>query len=271
MKMRETAILAGALTLVAGIPPAQAYELGSPGFVQKPGVVLGAAAAAPPPGLYAFEQVFTYQTHLVGPGAPVDANGAATGVKASVIAQGFVYVPGWTFLGGTYDFAAAVPFVSASAGAPINNNPSGVHNAFFANELSWQFGDSGFFLKAGLGVYAPTGTLEGPAGLGSIGNPWWTVQPNLVFSYLKDGWNLTANVFDEINTANTRTDYRTGDISTPSSRPPRLSASGRWAPLPITWGRSRTIVRVRSMAALSTSTAITSGPPAGWWATTSVP
>jgi hypothetical protein len=212
MKMRETAILAGALTLVAGIPPAQAYELGSPGFVQKPGVVLGAAAAAPPPGLYAFEQVFTYQTHLVGPGAPVDANGAATGVKASVIAQGFVYVPGWTFLGGTYDFAAAVPFVSASAGAPINNNPSGVHNAFFANELSWQFGDSGFFLKAGLGVYAPTGTLEGPAGLGSIGNPWWTVQPNLVFSYLKDGWNLTANVFDEINTANTRTDYRTGDI-----------------------------------------------------------
>lgn len=213
MKRRETtAIMVGALTLTTGMPAAQAYELGSPGFVQKPGVVLGAAAAAPPPGLYSFEQLFTYQSHLVGPGAPVDANGSATGVKASVVAQGFLYVPGWTFLGGTYDFAAAVPFVSASAGAPVDNSPSGVHNAFFANELSWRFGDSGFFLKAGLGVYAPTGTLEGPAGLGNIGNPWWTIQPNLVFSYLNDGWNLTANIFDEINTANSRTGYRTGDI-----------------------------------------------------------
>lgn len=65
---------------------------------------------------------------------------------------------------------------------------------------------------SGRRVYAPTGTLQGPSGLASIGNPWWTIQPNLVFSYLKDGWNLTINVFDEINTANTRTDYRTGDI-----------------------------------------------------------
>jgi len=47
-----------------------AYEFGSPGYLQKPGIVLGAAAAAPPPGLYGFEQAFTYQSKLVGPGAP---------------------------------------------------------------------------------------------------------------------------------------------------------------------------------------------------------
>ena len=31
-------------------------------------------------------------------------------------------------------------------------------------------------------------------------------------SYLKDGWSLTANVFDEINTASTVTNYRSGDV-----------------------------------------------------------
>lgn len=83
---------------------------------------------------------------------------------------------------------------------------------FLANELSWSLSDSGFFAKAGLGMYVPTGTLQGPAGLSNVGDPWWTFQPNLVFSYLKDGWNLTVNVFDEINTANSRTNYRSGDV-----------------------------------------------------------
>jgi len=126
--------------------------------------------------------------------------------------QGFLWVPGWSFLGATYDAVAALPFVSASVGSPYNLAPAGMHNAFFANELSWRLGDSGFFVKAGLGMYVPTGTQQGPSGLGNVGNPWWTFQPNIVVSYLKDGWNLTANVFDEINTANTLTNYRSGDI-----------------------------------------------------------
>jgi hypothetical protein len=31
----------------------------------------------------------------------------------------------------------------------------------------------------------------------------------MVVSYLKDGWNLTANIYDEINTRNTITKYQT--------------------------------------------------------------
>ena len=211
MRMRRKAVAAGVLTLSAVASGAHAYEFGSPGWAQKPGLVIGAAAAAPPPGLYGFDQVFTYQSKLVGPGAP-NVDGAKTGVKADVAAQGLLWVPGWNFLGATYDAVAVLPFISASVGSPINVAPSGMHNAFFANELSWKLGDSGFFVKAGLGMYAPTGTQQGPNGLGNIGNPWWTFQPNLVVSYLKDGWNLTANVFDEINTANTVTNYRSGDI-----------------------------------------------------------
>src|SRR5260221_3321312 len=37
-------------------------------------------------------------------------------------------------------------------------------------------------------------------------------MPEFVVSYLKDGWNLTANVYDEINTKSTVTQYRSGDI-----------------------------------------------------------
>ncbi|OAF19172.1 SphA family protein [Bradyrhizobium neotropicale] len=212
MRKRNVAVAAGVLTLSAVATAANAYEFGSPGWAQKPGVVLGAAAAAPPPGLYGFDQAFTYQSSLVGPGAPANPGGAATGVKVDVFGQGLLWVPGWNFLGASYDAVAVVPFVSASVGPPIDVNPSGVHNMFLANELSWRLGDSGFFVKAGLGLYAPTGTLQGPTGLSNVGNPWWTFQPNIVFSYLKDGWNLTINVFDEINTANSRTNYRSGDV-----------------------------------------------------------
>jgi hypothetical protein len=98
-------------------------------------------------------------------------------------------------------------------GAPVNVQQAGMHNTFIAPiELSWKLGDSGFFAKAGLGMYVPTGSVSGPNGLGNVGNPWWTFQPNVSFSYFKDGWNLTANLFQEINTASTVTGYRSGDV-----------------------------------------------------------
>jgi len=49
------------LTLSAIASTAHAYEFGFSGAVQAPGIVLGASAEAPPPGLYGFNQVFTYQ------------------------------------------------------------------------------------------------------------------------------------------------------------------------------------------------------------------
>jgi hypothetical protein len=49
----------------------------------------------------------------------------------------------------------------------------------------------------------------------SAGPPDWTVsafQPEFVVSYLKDGWNLTANIFEEFNTSNSITGYTSGDV-----------------------------------------------------------
>jgi hypothetical protein len=209
MRMR-TAVLA--IAAISVTTPAHAYEFGYPGWAQKPGIVIGAAAEAPPPGLYGFDQLLTYQAHLVGPGTPLNANGAPTRVTGDTLAQGFVWVPGLKVLGATYDAVAVFQVISATVGPPINFDATGLHNAFTAQELSWKLGESGVFVKAGFGAYLPTGNLQGPTGLQNIGNPWWTFQPNLVVSYLKDGWNLTANVFDEINTENVRTKYLSGDI-----------------------------------------------------------
>jgi hypothetical protein len=191
---------------------AQAFEFGSPGWEQKPGLALGASAGVPPPGLYMFDQTLTYQSKIVGPGAP-DVGGKSTTMNADAAALGLLYVPGWTFLGATYDAVLVQPYLNDSFGSPLNLQQSGLHNTYIVpGELSWRLGDSGFFVKAGLGIYAPDGTMTGVNKLDNIGNPWWTFQPEIILSYLKDGWNITANVFQEINTASTVTGYRSGDI-----------------------------------------------------------
>jgi len=172
-----------------------------------------------------FNQVFTYQAHLVGPGtASLNPGGTRnTGVQAAVDVQGFLFVPGWTFLGATYDALIVQPFVEGSLGQPFNIQESGAHNTYIVPvELSWKLADSGFAIKTGLGIYVPDGTQHNfiPGVTGSsagtgypfIGDPYWTFQPEFIISYLKDGWNLSAAIYDEINTRNTVTHYTTGNI-----------------------------------------------------------
>ncbi len=80
----------------------------------------------PPPGIYMFNQVFTYQANLAGPGVNNALGGARTGVQAAVDIQGFIFVPGWTFLGATYDALIVQPFVMSSVGEPVNAQASGM-------------------------------------------------------------------------------------------------------------------------------------------------
>src|SRR6201996_756762 len=180
----------------------------------EPGVLIGASAGVPPPGIYMFNQVFTYQANLTGPGVTSAlAGNTKTGVQAAVDVQGFLFVPGWTFLGATYDAVLVQPFVMDSFGAPINVQQTGVHNTYIVPvELSWKLADSGFAIKTGLGIYTPDGTVNGVTGTGNIGNAFWTFQPEVIVSYLKDGWNLSAAIYEEFNTRNTVSNYRSGNI-----------------------------------------------------------
>lgn len=206
----SAAQIAGAAALAW---PAAAFEAGYIGAAQKPGIVLGQSAATPPPGLYMFNNILNNSGSLVGPGAPSRPAGGRTSVEIPGGALGLMWVPGWTLFGATYDATMFQPAMRIGLGAPIHTNPGGLHNTFIAPVgLSWKLGDSGFYLKAGLGIWLPTGTRGGANGLANIGAPWWTFQPNLVLSYVKDGWNFTANISQEINTANSITDYTSGNV-----------------------------------------------------------
>ena len=189
--------------------PALAYEAGMPGAIQKPGLTLGGGSAGlPGPGIYMFDQFLTYQSQFKGPNVP---NGPTNNAIAA--ATGFLFVPGWNFLGATYSAVVLLPFFKTDLGAPLNVEPAGMHNTYIVPaELSWKLGDSGWFIKSGLGMYVPDGTIQGPAGLSNVGNPWWTFQPEFIVSYLKDGWNLTANIFVDFDTRNSITGYLSGDI-----------------------------------------------------------
>jgi hypothetical protein len=207
MKSIIKALLAAAGVAAFAFSPANAYEA-SPAQT-KAGLLIGASAGIPPPGIYMFNQIFTYQTNLVGPNAP-----ASFGRQVNADIQGFIFVPGWTFLGASYDALIVQPFVSVGISDPAPLNIAGVFNTYIVPiELSWtKIGGTGFAVKTGLGIYVPTGTIQGPAGLGNVGAPYVTFQPELALSYLANGWNLTAYLYDEINTANTRTNYTTGNI-----------------------------------------------------------
>jgi hypothetical protein len=207
-----------ALPAAAGVfalswSPANAIEAGVAAQT-KAGAFIGASADVPAPGIYMFNQFFTYQANLAGPGTgPALGNNTKVGVQAAVDVQGFLFVPGWTFLGATYDAVIVQPFVEQSVGLPVDAQFAGVHNTNIVPvELSWKLADSGFAIKTGLGIYTPDGTVNGVYGTGNAGSPFWTFQPELIGSYLKDGWNLSAAIYEELHTRNTVSQYTTGNI-----------------------------------------------------------
>ncbi|WP_298106125.1 transporter [Bradyrhizobium sp.] len=212
MKFDSKALLAAAGLTALAFTPAYATEGGDQ--ATKPGAFIGASAGVPPPGIYMFNQVFTYDANLVGPGtARLNPPGTKTGVQAAVDVQGFLFVPGWTFLGATYDAVIVQPFVQQSLGSPINVQAAGMFNTYIVPvELSWKLGTSGFAIKTGLGIYLDDGATTSPATLNGPANPYYTFQPELIVSYLANGWNLTAAMYDEINTENRVTHYTTGNI-----------------------------------------------------------
>jgi hypothetical protein len=223
------AAAAAAGVAALAISPADAFE-GGIQFQQKPGIFIGSSAGVPPPGIYMFDQVWTTQQNVAGPVTSVLGN--KNGLQTAVDVQGFVFVPGWTFLGATYDAVIAQPFGMVSVGKPQSLVPgqidmfSGVHNTYIVPvELSWKFGTSGFAIKTGLGIFVPDGTVQGVTalnipgttglssnGFANFGNKYWTFQPEVIFSYLGGGYNLSAAIYGEFNTANSQDNYTQGNI-----------------------------------------------------------
>jgi hypothetical protein len=214
MKINSKALFAAAGLAAFAFSPANAFESGYPGQASKAGAYIGSSAGVPPPGIYSFNQIFTYQSNFTGPGVRTLLGGNSNvGAQSAYDYQGFLFVPGWTFLGATYDALIVQPFGQTSIGSPVNLQFSGAHNTYLVPvELSWKLGTSGLLVKAGLGIWAPDGTIQGPTGLNNQGAPFWTFQPEVIISYLKDGWNLSAALYEEINTQNRLSHYTSGNI-----------------------------------------------------------
>ncbi|WP_439397171.1 SphA family protein [Bradyrhizobium sp. PMVTL-01] len=204
--MMARALVVGGIVVAAGFQPRMA--MGSEaGIATKPGIFLGASAADPSPGIYMFNQVFTFQATQDGPGAL-----PGTHQHVAVDVQGLLFVPGWEFLGAAYTAVVAQPWVQAGVNGGSTFSTAGMNNTYIAPiELSWNLGQ-GYFAKAGLGMYVPDGSITGPLGISDVGRAYWTFQPEFALSYLKGGWNLTAWLYEEFNTASTVSGYRTGDI-----------------------------------------------------------
>lgn len=203
------AILITGLTMIS----AAAREPGiAPQF--PPGQTLGLPnAVSPPPGLYLMNRVARYSATLR------DDDGHYNGQDVTVLSEALqvTWVPGWTVLGGAYKAFVNLPFVDMemTRTTPATGRMGSYHTSGLADpkvqplDLSWALGD-GFHMGAGLGVYVPVGTYSGDAAL-NIGQHFWTVEPGLALTYLKDGWNASIHTTYDINTENRTKHYRSGD------------------------------------------------------------
>ena len=108
MKIGSTALFAAAAIAAVAVSPAN-----------KAGGLIGVSAGVPPPGIYMFNQVFTYQANFSGPGVNSALGGnRRVGVQVANDDQGFLFVPGWTFLGATYDAVFVQPLYKPASAIP---------------------------------------------------------------------------------------------------------------------------------------------------------
>lgn len=208
--MRRLALVASMAIVAAA---AQAREPGiAPQF--PPGQTLGLAnAVSPPPGLYLMNRLAWYDANLR------DDDGRDTGQHATVRSEAIqlTWVPGIQVLGAEYKAFVNLPLVDMTVTRRYRNpgRPGRYHTSGLADpklqplDLSWNLGD-GWYAGAGLGVYVPVGTYHANADI-NIGQHFWTAEPGLALSYLKDGWNASLHVLYDVNSENTDNHYRSGD------------------------------------------------------------
>jgi hypothetical protein len=187
--------------LVAGILPEQVLAHNPEDFGQyMRGATMGdPVAAAPPPGLY-FENTTIFAPEIVG-------NGQINGLRVDAVVDLplLVWSTGWSFLGASVVAYASQPvfnltaWQSTASGAP--NAPAQffptVHNTYINPvTLSWNLG-GGLFASGGFAFYVPDGSRYN-----LTANPdYWTFEPHAAVSYLANGWDLTAHLLYDFNTA----------------------------------------------------------------------
>lgn len=144
----------------------------------SPGVSTGLALGAPlPEGVYDIT-IPTWGSRSTRP---------ATDVGALVPAW-LIWSTPWTLAGGRIGFDVATPVAQVSIDQPVGLNKTGWLNPLVEATWKWNLGN-GFNFGLQEGVHLPVeGALET---LGAAYN-FASFQQVVAFTYLNDGWNLTA-------------------------------------------------------------------------------
>ncbi len=194
----------------------------------QPGATTGnAAGLLPPPGLY-FSGDADFETGYVKNGSGDTAKTPAEQkIKASNWAQvaSLLWVPGWDVFGARYAMAIAQPYkfqrtrIDGNGEQTITTSNGIVNTTLLPVMLSWDLGD-GFHLGSGLAIVLPNGkfdySLNTETGLNTkaattIGNHYWTIEPNIALTYLYQDWAFTMNNIFDFNTTNHTTEYSSGN------------------------------------------------------------
>jgi len=205
-KLSKTALTLSAFLCVAA-PASHAREPNIPWSI-PPGASIGIPAGANPPlgNYFGVRSAVSYGEVYDADGDAIDVQPDATGVALS-----FTHVRQNKILGASYRFSAIVPFIrNDQATFGLEDQTTSLADITISPlNLSWATAP-GIFASAGLSFNLPTGKYEPDlvtANTG-IGAPSLTLHG--AYSYLRDGWNLTANAALTINAENPDSDYRSG-------------------------------------------------------------
>lgn len=199
----------GTATMLATVERSSARELGV-GNQYPLGLTLGDPAGVnlPAVGIYVKQRANVYSGNIV------DSGGGKTDntVNAAATSTTIYFAPGWTFLGATYMAFIAQPYVELTTRIDgVTSRTAGFANTSWVPiSLSWTL-SPGLFVSTAFAFYGPDGSIQGPQKTGGVAAPFWTFEPSFAVSYLRDGYNLTAHVVFNFNTANTATNFTSGN------------------------------------------------------------
>ncbi|MHB8885545.1 MAG: SphA family protein [Methylovirgula sp.] len=186
-----------------------AFERGAT-FTVLPGTTMGLPFAyTGTPGLYVYS-LGNYGT-VTAPSAVSPNVGAGPGTIHADVADevpALLWTTPWTLFGATYAVLISQPMVSSHlygqvpGVGPVASHNGGLRNTIVTPiNLSWNV-SKGWYVGLGFTAAVPDGEITGINGLDRVGAPYWTLEPTVAVSYLRNGWDLSATFLYDIYTAN---------------------------------------------------------------------
>jgi len=200
--------------LVSLVPVAGRAEEGITPYL--PGATTGVPVGAlPPPGYYATEDNYVVFGELKGgKGQSIPVRVTNSSVSVALLWSSSYHILGAQYGAGIVQIGAYHQADTTGLGGSKTGSFGLFNTILEPLILSWEIGN-GLFVSTGQSFYLPNGEFHHDGGARlqtSYANAFWTYEPSVAVSYLKNGWNLTAeNIFD-VNAKNGQTDYKSGNV-----------------------------------------------------------